>query len=126
MPNPDLPCRSVALHHRHHVGRPLLARAAIVAAACACACATTSSAPPPAASPSPSPATTAIAATAAAVTDAVGAAVGAPDRSADDRALDGGRHPAELLALAGVAPGQRVAELQAGGGYTAELLARTV
>jgi predicted methyltransferase len=31
-----------------------------------------------------------------------------------------------LLALAGVGPGQRVAELQAGGGYTAELLARTV
>jgi predicted methyltransferase len=54
------------------------------------------------------------------------AIVAAPERAADDRALDGGRHPAELLAFAGVGPGMRVAELQAGGGYTAELLARAV
>lgn len=56
----------------------------------------------------------------------VRSAVEAPDRTAEDRALDGGRRPAELLAFAGVAPGWRVAELQAGGGYTAELLARAV
>lgn len=53
-------------------------------------------------------------------------AVAAADRSPEDRALDAGRHPAELLEFAGVLPGQRVAELQAGGGYTAELLARVV
>ena len=53
-------------------------------------------------------------------------AVAAPDRSADDRALDAQRKPAELLRFFGIAPGQRVAELGAGGGYTAELLARIV
>jgi len=53
-------------------------------------------------------------------------AVAAPNRSADDRALDAQRKPAELLQFFGIAPGQRVAELGAGGGYTAELLARIV
>jgi predicted methyltransferase len=52
--------------------------------------------------------------------------VTATDRSEADRALDAGRHPAELLAFAGVRSGMRVAELGAGGGYTAELLARAV
>lgn len=60
------------------------------------------------------------------VPDTLRAVVDAPDRSADDRALDAGRHPAETLAFFGVRPGQRVAELFAGGGYTAELLARAV
>ncbi|MGC4086434.1 MAG: SAM-dependent methyltransferase [Polyangiaceae bacterium] len=54
------------------------------------------------------------------------ALVAAPDRSEEDRALDAGRHPTELLALAGVRAGMHVAELGAGGGYTAELLARAV
>jgi len=54
------------------------------------------------------------------------AAVGAADRSEADRALDPGREPAELLAFFGIAPGMKVAELGAGGGYTAELLARVV
>jgi predicted methyltransferase len=49
-----------------------------------------------------------------------------PDRSAADRALDAGRRPAETLAFFGIERGQRVAELAAGGGYTAELLARAV
>jgi predicted methyltransferase len=53
-------------------------------------------------------------------------AVGAADRSEADRALDAGRRPAELLAFAGVTRGAKVAELMAGGGYTAELLARAV
>lgn len=57
---------------------------------------------------------------------AVQAALDAPDRTADDRALDAGRHPGELLGFLGVAPGMKVAELGAGGGYTAELLARVV
>jgi predicted methyltransferase len=52
--------------------------------------------------------------------------VGASDRSQDDRALDAGRHPAELLTFFGVRPGMRVAELGAGTGYTTELLARAV
>jgi len=54
------------------------------------------------------------------------AVVAAPDRSDADRALDAGRHPAEMLAFFAIAPGMRVAELGAGGGYTAELLARAI
>jgi predicted methyltransferase len=71
-------------------------------------------------------ATAAPAANAVTVPDAIRAIVDAPDRSADDRALDGGRHPGEMLAFFGVAPGMKVAELGVGGGYTAELLARAV
>jgi len=54
------------------------------------------------------------------------AIVAAPDRSEADRALDAGRHPAEMLAFFGIRPGMRVAEIGAGGGYTTELLARAV
>jgi predicted methyltransferase len=74
-------------------------------------------------------ASTPVAATIAPPTDRVAsilAAVAASDRDAADLALDEGRHPAELLGFFGVAPGQRVAELFAGGGYTTELLARVV
>lgn len=53
-------------------------------------------------------------------------AVASADRTADDKALDAGRKPAELLTLLGVTEGQKVAELFAGGGYTIELLARVV
>ncbi len=52
------------------------------------------------------------------------AAIGAVDRSDDDRKLDAGRKPGEVLAFFGVAPGQKIGELFAGGGYTTELLAR--
>lgn len=54
------------------------------------------------------------------------ALVEAADRSQADRALDDGRRPAQLLAFLDVTPGQRVAELASGTGYTAELLARAV
>lgn len=53
-------------------------------------------------------------------------AVAAADRTADDKALDAGRKPAELLTFLKVGPDMKVAELFAGGGYTAELLARVV
>ena len=56
----------------------------------------------------------------------ISSAVNAADRAQADRDLDGGRHPAELLAYYQVAPGQQVAELFAGGGYTAEMLSRVV
>ena len=52
--------------------------------------------------------------------------VASADRTPADRALDGGRRPADLLAFFGVQPGWRVADLASGGGYTAELLARAV
>ena len=48
------------------------------------------------------------------------------DRTEDDRLIDFGRHPAETLAFFRVAPGQRVVDLAAAGGYTTELLARAV
>ncbi len=54
------------------------------------------------------------------------AIVAAPDRTAADREIDPGRHPAELLAFLGVQRGMRIGELFAGAGYTAELLARAV
>lgn len=57
---------------------------------------------------------------------AIQAVVDAADRDPADKALDAGRKPAEMLAFAGIKPGMRVAELGAGGGYTAELLARAV
>jgi len=60
------------------------------------------------------------------VPPAIQAIVDATDRDAADRALDAGRHPGELLAFLALKPGDRVAELGAGGGYTTELLARAV
>lgn len=78
-----------------------------------------SSNPKPAASTAPAPAT-------GAMPKAIADAVASPDRDADDRALDAGRKPAEMLAFFGIRPGARVAELAAGRGYTAELLARVV
>lgn len=54
------------------------------------------------------------------------AIVDAPDRTEEDRQLDPGRRPGELLTFLGVRPGMRVGELVAGGGYTAELIARAV
>jgi len=56
----------------------------------------------------------------------VRSAVEATDRSDADRALDGAAGRKQLLAFFGIRPGMRLAELAAGGGYTAELLARVV
>ncbi|MGE5184645.1 MAG: class I SAM-dependent methyltransferase [Acidobacteriota bacterium] len=53
-------------------------------------------------------------------------AISATDRTAEDRKLDAGRKPGEVLAFFGIAPGQKIGELFAGGGYTTELMARTV
>jgi predicted methyltransferase len=49
-----------------------------------------------------------------------------PDRSAEDRKNDERRKPALLLAFIGVRPGMVAMDLNAGGGYTSELLARAV
>jgi predicted methyltransferase len=53
-------------------------------------------------------------------------AVNSPDRPADDKALDEGREPEQVLAFYGIKPGMKVADLYAGGGYTTELLSRAV
>lgn len=63
---------------------------------------------------------------AAQIPKAIADAVNSPDRPAADRELDGGRQPEQILAFFGIAPGMKVADLWAGGGYTTDLLARTV
>lgn len=85
-----------------------------------------STAPNTGTTPAAAPEATPEAAADNANSDPYAAIVAATDRSEDDRALDAGRRPAELLAFIGVRPGMRVAEIMAGGGYTAELLARAV
>jgi predicted methyltransferase len=52
--------------------------------------------------------------------------VGSPLRSEQDRANDAERHPAELLAFAGIEPGMRALDVSAGGGYTSTVLALAV
>lgn len=54
------------------------------------------------------------------------AIVAAPDRSDADRKTDQRRDPVKLFAFTGIGPGMRVLEMGAGGGYTAEMLARAV
>jgi predicted methyltransferase len=56
----------------------------------------------------------------------IDAALASTDRDPVDRALDAGRKPAQLMKFFGIAAGQHVAELTAGGGYTSEILARIV
>lgn len=53
-------------------------------------------------------------------------AVNSPNRPAADKALDAGRKPEQMLAFFAIAPGMHVADLWAGGGWTTEVLARTV
>lgn len=58
--------------------------------------------------------------------DSAQALVDHPSRSKEDREKDARRHPAETLVFLGLKPGQRVADLGAGDGYTTELIARAV
>ncbi len=85
-----------------------------------------SHAAPPSSAPIGSATPGATTAATANVPAAVRAAVDASDRSADDRALDAGRKPDQMLAFFGIEPGMKVAEIGAGGGYTSELLSRVV
>jgi predicted methyltransferase len=54
------------------------------------------------------------------------AAIHSPGRPAEDRALDAGRQPDQMLAFFEIEPGMKVADLVAGGGYSTELLSRVV
>jgi predicted methyltransferase len=54
------------------------------------------------------------------------AIVAAADRIDADRDIDKRRDPAKLLAFTGARPGMKVLDMGAGGGYSTELLARTV
>lgn len=57
---------------------------------------------------------------------AIAAALADPMRPARDVERDAARHPAELLAIAGVKPGAKVADFIMGGGYWTRIMARTV
>src|SRR6202047_3502920 len=54
------------------------------------------------------------------------ALIAAPDRSEADREADKRRDPLPLLKFAGPAPGMKVLDMGAGGGYSTELIARAV
>jgi predicted methyltransferase len=54
------------------------------------------------------------------------AIVAAPDRSDADRQTDKRREPAKMLAFTGVKAGMKVLDMEAGAGYSTELLARAV
>jgi predicted methyltransferase len=58
--------------------------------------------------------------------DEIAAILNAPDRTEADRTNDVRRKAPQLLAFIDARPGMRVLDLGAGGGYTTELLARTV
>lgn len=63
----------------------------------------------------------------AALTEAaLDAIVASPDRTAADRENDKRRKPAQMLAFIGLRPGMSALDVVAGGGYTTELLARTI
>jgi predicted methyltransferase len=49
-----------------------------------------------------------------------------PERPADERALDAGRKPEEVLKFFGVKPGDKVADILAGGGYYTVILSQAV
>ena len=52
--------------------------------------------------------------------------IASPDRSAADRANDKRRKPYEMLNFIGIRPGMVALDVSAGGGYTTELLARSI
>jgi predicted methyltransferase len=68
----------------------------------------------------------AVGAAAQSPTAAISAAVADPLRPAADTARDAARKPAQIVAFAGVEPGDKVAELMPGGGYYTRILAKTV
>jgi predicted methyltransferase len=106
--------------------RPGVKRAALLGSVLSLCAACGGSSSPPAAAPSPSASAAASSAPAATATPSAPSVVDATDRDPKDKELDASRHPADLLAFAGITPGMHVAELFAGTGYTTELLARAV
>ena len=58
--------------------------------------------------------------------DSYDEAVAHPGRSADDLRRDAIDHPAQVLRLAGIGPGMKVADILAAGGYYGELLSYIV
>ncbi|MCW3835952.1 class I SAM-dependent methyltransferase [Sphingomonas canadensis] len=60
------------------------------------------------------------------VSPAIAAALADPARPAADRERDAARHPGEILAFAGVKPGDKVADFLLGGGYWTPVLSALV
>src|SRR5437868_4286765 len=58
--------------------------------------------------------------------DAYAAALASPDRTDEDKGRDAARHPAELLAFAGVKPGDKIGDFVIGGGYFTRLFSAEV
>lgn len=67
-----------------------------------------------------------LAAQAQTVTPAIQTALADSARPEADKARDAARHPGELLAFAGVKPGDKVADFIMGGGYFTRILSATV
>jgi predicted methyltransferase len=67
-----------------------------------------------------------LAATSATVPAFLAAAIADPSRPAEDVARDADRKPAETLLFAGVAPGEKIAELLPGGGYFTRIMSKAV
>ncbi len=67
-----------------------------------------------------------LAAQAQTVSPAIQTALADAGRPAEDKARDAARHPGEMLALAGVKRGDKVADFIMGGGYWTRILAKTV
>jgi predicted methyltransferase len=63
---------------------------------------------------------------AAAIPKDVSAAINASDRPADDKKLDAGRKPDQIMAYYGIKPGMKVADVFAGGGYMTEIESRII
>ncbi len=63
---------------------------------------------------------------AAASSPAIQAALADPARPAADRDRDAGRHATELMAFAGLKPGQKVADYMPGGGYFTRIFSAAV
>lgn len=59
-------------------------------------------------------------------TDRIAEILASPDRRAADRTNDIRRKPHDMLAFIGLRPGMVALDLSAGGGYTTELIARSV
>jgi predicted methyltransferase len=57
---------------------------------------------------------------------AIAAAIADTARPEADKARDGARKPAEMLAFAGIKPGAKVGELLPGAGYFTRVIAKTV
>jgi predicted methyltransferase len=68
----------------------------------------------------------AVPASAQTVTPAIAAALADAGRPQADKDRDAARHPGEILAFAGIKPGQKVGDFLMGGGYWTRILAKAV